>query len=155
MIPEHDEARARHHLDSVVETFALPDLPMVVWLPAHLPHPGAPLLGVADRILMFENSVYSVISPEGCAAILWKDASQRERAAEALKLTSADLLRMNLIDEVIPEPLGGAHQDPDAAGEALRETLLRHLNELRKVRPEKLVRRREEKYAAMGVFTEA
>ncbi|MGQ0703283.1 MAG: acetyl-CoA carboxylase carboxyltransferase subunit alpha [Gemmatimonadales bacterium] len=116
---------------------------------------GALALGVADRILMFENSVYSVISPEGCAAILWKDASQRERAAEALKLTSADLLQMNLIDEVIPEPLGGAHQDPDAAAEALREALLRQLNELRKVRPEKLVRRREEKYAAMGVFTEA
>ena len=65
---------------------------------------------------MFENSVYSVISPEGCAAILWKDATQRERAAEALKLTAQDLLRLKLIDEVIPEPLGGVHQDPDAAG---------------------------------------
>jgi acetyl-CoA carboxylase carboxyl transferase subunit alpha len=104
---------------------------------------------------MFENSVYSVISPEGCAAILWKDASQRERAAEALKLTAPDLARFSIIDEVIPEPLGGAHQDPDAAGESLREALLRHLGELRKVRPEKLVRRRGEKYAAMGVFSEA
>jgi len=116
---------------------------------------GALALGVADRILMLENSVYSVISPEGCAAILWKDASQRERAAEALKLTAPDLARFNIIDEVIPEPLGGAHQDPDAAGESLREALLRHLGELRKVRPEKLVRRRGEKYAAMGVFSEA
>ncbi|HLB54764.1 MAG TPA: acetyl-CoA carboxylase carboxyltransferase subunit alpha [Gemmatimonadales bacterium] len=116
---------------------------------------GALALGVADRVLMFENSVYSVISPEGCAAILWKDASQRERAAEALKLTAPDLARFNIIDEVIPEPLGGAHQDPDAAGESLREALLRHLGELRKVRPEKLVRRRGEKYAAMGVFSEA
>jgi acetyl-CoA carboxylase carboxyl transferase subunit alpha len=104
---------------------------------------------------MFENSVYSVISPEGCAAILWKDASQRERAAEALKLTAADLLQFKIIDEVLPEPLGGAHQDPDAAGEVLREALLRHLGELRKVRPEKLIRRRAEKYAGMGVFTEA
>jgi acetyl-CoA carboxylase carboxyl transferase subunit alpha len=116
---------------------------------------GALALGLADRVLMFENSVYSVISPEGCAAILWKDASQRERAAEALKLTAADLLQFKIIDEIIPEPLGGAHQDPDAAGEALREALLRHLGELRKVRPEKLIRRRAEKYAGMGVFTEA
>ncbi len=116
---------------------------------------GALALGVADRILMFENSVYSVISPEGCAAILWKDASQRERAAEALKLTPPDLLRFNVIDEIIPEPLGGAHQDPDAAGEALRDALIRHVSELRKFRPEKLVRRRGEKYATMGVFTDA
>jgi acetyl-CoA carboxylase carboxyl transferase subunit alpha len=116
---------------------------------------GALALGVADRVLMFENSVYSVISPEGCAAILWKDASQRERAAEALKLTSSDLLSFNIIDEIIPEPVGGAHQDPDSAGEALRESLIRHTGELRKIRPEKLVRRRAEKYAAMGVFTEA
>ena len=116
---------------------------------------GALALGVADRVLMFENSVYSVISPEGCAAILWKDASQRERAAEALKLTSSDLLGYHIIDEIIPEPVGGAHQDPDAAGEALRESLIRHTGELRKIRPEKLVRRRAEKYAAMGVFSEA
>ena len=116
---------------------------------------GALALGFADRVLMFENSVYSVISPEGCAAILWKDASQRERAAEALKLTSSDLLSFSIIDEIIPEPVGGAHQDPDSAGEALRESLIRHTGELRKIRPEKLVRRRAEKYAAMGVFTEA
>ena len=115
---------------------------------------GALALGVADRVLMFEHSVYSVISPEGCAAILWKDATQRERAAEALKLTAQDLLRLKLIDEVIPEPLGGVHQDPDAAGESLREALLRHLGELRRIRPEKLVRRRIEKYAAMGPYAE-
>ncbi len=116
---------------------------------------GALALGTADRILMFENSVYSVISPEGCAAILWKDASQRERAADALKLTAQDLLRSKLIDEVLDEPMGGAHLDPDATGEALREALIRHVNELRKVRPEKLVRRRAEKFAAMGAYTEA
>jgi acetyl-CoA carboxylase carboxyl transferase subunit alpha len=115
---------------------------------------GALALGVADRVLMLENSVYSVITPEGCAAILWKDASQRERAAEALKITAEDLLRLKLIDEIIPEPPGGAHQDPDATGEALRDALIRHVNELRRVRPEKLVRRRAEKYAAMGAYTE-
>ena len=96
---------------------------------------GALALGVADRVLMLENSVYSVISPEGCAAILWKDASQRERAAEALKITADDLLRLKVIDEIIPEPLGGAHQDPDAAGEALREALIRHVTELREDPP--------------------
>jgi acetyl-CoA carboxylase carboxyl transferase subunit alpha len=115
---------------------------------------GALALGVADRVLMFEHSVYSVISPEGCAAILWKDASQRERAAEALKLTATDLLKFNVIDEIVPEPLGGAHQDPDAAGEALRAALIRHLHDLRRLKPEKLVRRRAEKYAAMGVYAE-
>src|SRR3712207_6072813 len=116
---------------------------------------GALALGVADRVLMLENSVYSVISPEGCAAILWKEASQRERAAEALKITADDLLRLKLIDEIVREPVGGAHVDPDAAGEALREALIRHIVELRKIRPEKLVRRRAEKYAAMGAYSEA
>jgi acetyl-CoA carboxylase carboxyl transferase subunit alpha len=116
---------------------------------------GALALGVADRILMFENSVYSVISPEGCAAILWKDPAQRERAAEALKLTADDLLRLGLVDEIIPEPVGGAHFDPDAAGESLRAVLIRHLAELRKTRPERLVKRRYDKYAAMGAYAEA
>ena len=116
---------------------------------------GALALGVADRILMLENSVYSVISPEGCAAILWKDASQRERAAEALKLTADDLLVQKVIDEVVPEPVGGAHVDPDATGEMLRTALLKHLNELRKVKGEKLVRRRADKFAAMGEFVES
>jgi acetyl-CoA carboxylase carboxyl transferase subunit alpha len=116
---------------------------------------GALALGVADRILMFENSVYSVISPEGCAAILWKDATQRERAAEALKLTAEDLVRLGVVDEIIAEPLGGAHHDPEAAGEALREALIRHVGELRKVKPERLVRRRAEKFGGMGAYAEA
>src|SRR6195256_1032453 len=116
---------------------------------------GALAVGLADRVLMLVNAVYSVISPEGCAAILWKDASLRERAAEALKITSEDLLRLKVIDEIVKEPVGGAHVDPDTAGEALREALIRHLTELRKIRPEKLVRRRAEKYAAIGAFTES
>ncbi len=116
---------------------------------------GALALGVADRILMFENSVYSVITPEGCAAILWKDASQRERAADALKMTADDLVRLKLVDEVIAEPVGGAHYDPEAAGESLRAALIRHLSELRKVRPDRLIRRRHDKYADMGAYTEA
>lgn len=113
---------------------------------------GALAIGVADRIVMFENSVYSVISPEGCAAILWKDASLRERAADALKITAADLLRLGIVDEVIPEPAGGAHSDPEKAGEDLRASLLRHLGELRKVKPDRLIKRRHDKFAAMGAY---
>ena len=115
---------------------------------------GALAIGVADRVLMLENSVYSVISPEGCAAILWKDASQRERAAEALKITAQDLLSLRVIDEIIPEPPGGAHADPEETARRLSVSLKRHLAELRRVRVEKLLRRREEKYLSMGVLRE-
>ncbi len=144
------EALARN----ILEMAALPT-PIVAVVVGEGGSGGALALGTADRILMFENSVYSVISPEGCAAILWKDSSQRERAADALRLTAQDLLKFKLIDEIIEEPSGGAHLDIDATGEALREALIRHVTELRKVRPEKLVRRRAEKYAAMGAYTEA
>ncbi len=144
------EALAR----SILEMSALPTATVAVVI-GEGGSGGALALGVADRVLMLENSVYSVISPEGCAAILWKDSSQRERAAQALKITSEDLLRLKLIDEVVPEPPGGAPADPDATGESLREALIRHVSELRKVRPERLVRRRAEKYAAMGAFAEA
>jgi acetyl-CoA carboxylase carboxyl transferase subunit alpha len=95
-----------------------------------------------------------VISPEGCAAILWKDASQRERAAEALKITAQDLLSLGVIDEIIPEPPGGAHADPEAAAAALGEALERHLIQLRKLKVDKLLKRREEKYLSMGALTE-
>jgi acetyl-CoA carboxylase carboxyl transferase subunit alpha len=115
---------------------------------------GALAIGLADRVIMFENSVYAVISPEGCAAILWKDSTQRERAAEALKLTAEDLLKLGVIDEIIPEPPGGAHSDPDAAGQALGEALRRQLRALRKIRVEKLLKRREEKYLSLGALTE-
>jgi acetyl-CoA carboxylase carboxyl transferase subunit alpha len=143
------EALARN----ILEMSALPT-PAVAVVIGEGGSGGALALGVADRVLMMENSVYSVITPEGCAAILWKDANQRERAAEALKITAEDLLQLKVIDEVIAEPVGGAHVDPDAAGEALRDSLIRHVTELRKIRPEKLVRRRAEKYAAMGAYSE-
>jgi acetyl-CoA carboxylase carboxyl transferase subunit alpha len=116
---------------------------------------GALALGVADRVLMFENSVYSVISPEGCAAILWKDATQRERAAEALKLTAPDLVSLGLIDEIIPEPLGGAHADPDGASEALSEALARQIDELEALEPGTLIEKRGAKFLAMGKFEES
>src|SRR5258708_6353528 len=115
---------------------------------------GALAVGLAHRVLMLENSVYSVISPPGCAAILWKAGSQRERAAEALKMTAEDLRELGVIDEIIPEPLGGAHADPEAAATALGEALRRHLRQLRKVKLEKLLKRREEKYLSMGALSE-
>src|SRR5438132_2178065 len=115
---------------------------------------GALAVGLADRVLMFENSVYSVISPEGCAAILWKDASQRERAAEALKITADDLLELSVIDEIIPEPPGGAHADPEAAAQALGGALRRQLRQLPKTTLEKRLKRREEKYLSMGALSE-
>jgi len=116
---------------------------------------GALALGVADKVLVLENGVYSVISPEGCAAILWKDSSQRERAAAALKITADDLIRLGVVDEIVPEPEGGAHQNMELMAETLRTVLLRQLKDLKAVKPEKLVRRRAEKFAGMGVVTEA
>src|SRR5688500_1658170 len=118
---------------------------------------GALALGVADRVMMLENSVYSVITVEGCAAILWKDGKSpemRERAATALKITAQDLYELRVIDEIVPEPPGGAHADHETTARALQGALLRHLEELRKLKPEKLVRRRREKFLRMGRFVE-
>ena len=115
---------------------------------------GALALGLADRVLMMENAIYSVISPEGCAAILWKDAAQKERAAAALKLTTKDLLELDVIDEIIPEPAGGAHTDPSAAACALKTAIVANLSKLKETKPEKLVKLRAEKYMRMGKFHE-
>jgi acetyl-CoA carboxylase carboxyl transferase subunit alpha len=118
---------------------------------------GALALGVADRVLMMENAVYSVITVEGCAAILWKDAKSlemRERAASALRLTASDLHELRVIDEIIPEPPGGAHTDHQRAAQSVQEAISRHLEELRKYRPEKLVRRRRQKFLRMGQWVE-
>ena len=115
---------------------------------------GALALGLADRVIMLSNAVYSVISPEGCAAILWNDASQKERAAEALKLTAPDLFDLGLIDEVIAEPPGGAHADPEGAKDALGSVIRRHIEELAKLDSKKLVALRAKKYMEMGRFTE-
>ena len=115
---------------------------------------GALALGVADRLLMLENSIYSVISPEGCAAILWNDAGQKERAAEALKLTARDLYDLGVIDQIIPEPPGGAHTDPDGAAAALGAALETHLADLAALQPDERIQQRADKYRKIGQFTE-
>jgi acetyl-CoA carboxylase carboxyl transferase subunit alpha len=116
---------------------------------------GALGIGVGDRVLMLENGYYSVISPEACATILWRDRNKAEQAAEALKGTAKDLLRFRIIDEVVPEPLGGAHRDPAQVAANLKSVLLRHLDELCAQDPEELVRRRYSKFRAMGVWQDA
>ena len=113
---------------------------------------GALALGVGDRILMLEHATYSVISPEGCAAILWKDAARKKDAAEALRLTAADLKGFDVIDEIIPEPPGGAHADPAAAAAAVGEAIERHLIEVAGLTREERRERRYRKFRAMGKF---
>lgn len=118
---------------------------------------GALALGVADRVLMLENAVYSVITVEGCAAILWKDGknpAMREKAASALRITAGDLIELRVIDEIVPEPIGGAHSDHDTTAANLKEVLVRNLEELNRLKPDKLVRRRREKFLRMGQFAE-
>jgi len=115
---------------------------------------GALGIGVGDRILMLENCWYSVISPESCSSILWRSWDYKEQAAEALKLTAPDLLEQKIIDRIIPEPLGGAHTDPNAAAETLKSVLLDELAELIKIKPDKLIDGRLEKFGAMGEYVE-
>jgi acetyl-CoA carboxylase carboxyl transferase subunit alpha len=114
---------------------------------------GALAIGVGNRVLMFQNSVYSVISPEGCASILFRDASKADKAADAMRPTAPDLLEMKIIDEVIPEPPGGAHRDPAKAAEALGKTLKKHLSQLAELSPDALVRDRYDKFRALGMFS--
>jgi acetyl-CoA carboxylase carboxyl transferase subunit alpha len=113
---------------------------------------GALGIAVADRLLMLENSYYSVISPEGCAAILWKNRAHAQEAAEAMKITARDLQKLNLIDEVIPEPLGGAHRDKEQAAAAVKAALVRHLRELAAKAGDQLLAERYAKFRKIGAF---
>jgi acetyl-CoA carboxylase carboxyl transferase subunit alpha len=115
---------------------------------------GALGIGVADRVLIMENAYYSVISPEGCAAILWKHRSHAPEAAEALKLTAPDLKELGVVDGIVPEPFGGAHHDRAAAAGLLRQSLVENLVELEKETTAKLLATRYEKFRGMGVFRE-
>ncbi len=115
---------------------------------------GALGLGVGNKLLIMENAYYSVITPEGCAAILWKDRAYSAKAAEALKLTAHDLLKLKLVDEVVPEPLGGAHKDYDAAAEMLRKRVIASLNEFKDMPPEELMRQRYQKFREIDFYSE-
>jgi acetyl-CoA carboxylase carboxyl transferase subunit alpha len=127
-------------------------VPVVVNISGEGGSGGALAIAVGDRVHMFENSIYSVISPEGCASILWRDASKADRAAEAMKITAPDLLELGVIDEIIPEPQGGAHTNHEEAARLLEPLLARALEELDRLSPEELVERRYQKFRKMGQF---
>jgi acetyl-CoA carboxylase carboxyl transferase subunit alpha len=115
---------------------------------------GALGIGIGDRILMLENCWYSVISPESCSSILWRSWEYKEQAAEALKLTAPDLLEQGIIDRIIPEPLGGAHKDHQVVADTLKKVLVEELSQLVKIKPEKLISNRIEKFGKMGPYIE-
>jgi acetyl-CoA carboxylase carboxyl transferase subunit alpha len=127
-------------------------VPIVIVITGEGGSGGALAIAIGDRVFMLENSVYSVISPEGCASIMWRDASKAETAAEALKITARDLLELQLVDEIVPEPEGGAHFDPESAARLLEPYLVRALDELSVLSPEELMNQRYEKFRRMGQF---
>jgi acetyl-CoA carboxylase carboxyl transferase subunit alpha len=116
---------------------------------------GALAIGVGDRLLMLQYAVYSVISPEGCASILWKSAEKAEDAAEAMRITASSLSEFGLVDEVLEEPLGGAHRNPKGMAEVIRNAILKSLDELDTVPLEQLLEQRQQRLAAFGKFKEA
>ncbi|TCK60523.1 acetyl-CoA carboxylase carboxyltransferase subunit alpha [Seleniivibrio woodruffii] len=129
-------------------------VPMITVIAGEGGSGGALAIAMGNRVGMLEHSVYAVISPEGCASILWKDASYAGRAAEALKLTSKDLKELNIIDEIIEEPMGGAHRNHPATAVKVKDFIVRNLEELKKMTPEQLFEDRYQKFRNMGVFAE-
>ena len=146
---ERGQAEAIAH--NLREMSRLP-VPIIVTITGEGGSGGALAIVVGDRIYMLENSVYSVISPEGCASIMWRDPTKTETAAEALKITAGNLLEMKLIDEIVPEPEGGAHTDPEATAKFLDPILAGALNELSRLSPKQIVDQRYDKFRAMGQF---
>jgi acetyl-CoA carboxylase carboxyl transferase subunit alpha len=151
------ESEARHVSEAIavnLREMAMLRTPSIAVIVGEGGSGGALGIGVTDRVLIFENSYYSVISPEGCAAILWKDGTAAPKAAEALKLNAATLETLGVVDEVVAEPMGGAHNDPGQAATALKATLLKHLHALGKLDPVKLLDTRYERYRRLGVYEE-
>ena len=151
------ESEARHVSEAIavnLREMSMLRVPTIAVIVGEGGSGGALGIGVTDRVLMFENSYYSVITPEGCAAILWKDSASAPKAAEALKVNAAGLKKLGVVDDVIPEPCGGAHNDPLQAGEALKGMLARHLAELRKFKTDVLLDQRYQRYRNLGVFEE-
>ena len=128
--------------------------PIIVCITGEGGSGGALAIAIGNRILMLEHSIYAVISPEGCAAILWSDGSKGELAAEALKATAKDIIKLGVIDEIVKEPVGGAHRDHKAAAQNLKEAITRQLAELSKLSPEELMEDRYNKFRSMSQFTE-
>ena len=152
------ESEARHVSEAIavnLREMAMLRVPSIAVVVGEGGSGGALGIGVTDRVLIFENSYYSVISPEGCAAILWKDRAAASKAADALQLSAATLQKLSVVDEVISEPLGGAHNDPATTAAALKGALLRHLGELRALSTTKLLDSRYERYRHLGAFEEA
>jgi len=150
-----DTAEARGQAEAIaksLEFFSLLKTPIVVVVTGEGGSGGALAIAVGDRILMMENAVYSVISPEGCAGILWRDGAKAPEAAEALKITAADLKRLGAIDEIIPEPAGGAQKNPKAAAASVKKAVVKSLTALVKEPLDKLVDARYAKFRAMGNF---
>jgi acetyl-CoA carboxylase carboxyl transferase subunit alpha len=152
-IGAEERGQAEAIASSIYFMFSL-DVPIITIIIGEGGSGGALAIGVGDRILMLENATYSVISPEGCAAILWRDGSKGPLAAEALKPTSYDLLKLNVIDEIIKEPFGGAHRNWEQTFFNTKNSLIKHLKELIKVHPEELKQERYEKFRKMGIFEE-
>ena len=148
-IDAEERGQAEAIADNLIEMARLP-VPIIVVITGEGGSGGALALGLGDRVLMLEHAVYSVISPEGCAAILWKDQTRAEDAADALRLTSGDLSKFGVIDQVLPEPRGGAQMDPGTMSSTIEEGIRRHLKQLKKIRPEALINRRYKKFRSMG-----
>lgn len=151
------ESEARHVSEAIavnLREMAMLKVPSIAVIVGEGGSGGALGIGVTDRVLIFENAYYSVISPEGCAAILWKDRAHAPKAAAALKLNAANLKELAVVDEVIAEPLGGAHNDPAAATAALKKSLLHHLGEITGLETDKLLDDRYERYRALGEYRE-
>jgi acetyl-CoA carboxylase carboxyl transferase subunit alpha len=128
-------------------------VPIVVVIIGEGASGGALGIGLGDRILMLENAWYSVISPESCSSILWRSWDYKEQAAEALQLTAPDLKKQGIIDEIVPEPLGGAHRDHQKAADILKASLLSELKHFTKIKIEKLIEKRIEKFSKMGEYS--
>ncbi len=151
------ESEARHVSEAIavnLREMAMLKVPTIAVIIGEGGSGGALGIGVTDRVLIFENSYYSVISPEGCAAILWKDRANAPKAAEALKLNAANLKEFGVVDEVIPEPLGGAHHDPAATAASLKDAFNRHLSELMEKSTKQLLDDRYERYRELGEYRE-
>lgn len=150
-------AEERHISEAIAvnlrEMFAL-DVPVVSVIIGEGGSGGALGIAVANTVLMLENAYYSVISPEGCAAILWKNRSRAAEAAAALKISSADLLRSGIVDEVVPEPAGGAHHDLATAAASLKAALIRHLDNLARLAPADLMKQRHDRFRRLGPFSD-